>query len=162
LRWRRKRRRGRGDPDHRDGRARKVIPDGAVQTARAASRVSRASPACRERLARKDRAAKRVRRAKRGRKGPRVRAARQAPPGQLPSIDQVLPWLHLIFEAWEDYKKTREREAVEREALEEAFRTAEHFDDDGYKKKKKDKHKDKKKNKHKDKHREDEDDRRED
>jgi len=30
--------------------------------------------------------------------------------GQLPSIDQVMPWLHLIFEAWDDYKRTRKLE----------------------------------------------------
>jgi hypothetical protein len=68
----------------------------------------------------------------------------------LPSIEQVMPWLHLIFDAWEDYKKAREREAAEREALEVAFRTSEEFDDDGHKKKKK-KHKHKHKDKHKDK-----------
>jgi hypothetical protein len=31
----------------------------------------------------------------------------------LPSIDQVMPWLHLLFDAWEDYKHQREREAIE-------------------------------------------------
>jgi hypothetical protein len=32
------------------------------------------------------------------------------PPGQLPSIEQVMPWLHLVFDAYEDYKRLRERE----------------------------------------------------
>jgi hypothetical protein len=35
------------------------------------------------------------------------------PPGALPSIEQVMPWLHLLFDAWEDYKRQREREATE-------------------------------------------------
>jgi hypothetical protein len=35
------------------------------------------------------------------------------PPGPLPSIGQVMPWLHLLFDAWEDYKRLREREATE-------------------------------------------------
>jgi len=60
-----------------------------------------------------------------------------------------MPWLHLIFDAWEDYRKTREREAAEREALEEAFRTPEIFDDDGYETKKDKKNKKDKKHKHK-------------
>jgi len=96
-----------------------------------------------------------------GPQGPAGPQGEPGPPGQLPSIDQVLPWLHLIFDAWEDYKKTREQEAAERAALEEAFRTPEHFDDDGHEKKKKKhkKDKDKKKHKHKDKHRGEEDDR---
>ena len=37
----------------------------------------------------------------------------------MPSIDQVLPWLHLLFDAYDDYKRQRERdafEAAEREA----------------------------------------------
>lgn len=42
------------------------------------------------------------------------------PPGQLPSLDQVMPWLHLLFDAWEDYKRLRERETAERAALEAA------------------------------------------
>jgi hypothetical protein len=69
----------------------------------------------------------------------------------------VMPWLHLLFEAWEDYKRTRERAAAEREVWErEALEAAEpgersHDDDDGddddhhnKKKKKKHKHKHKK------------------
>jgi hypothetical protein len=44
----------------------------------------------------------------------------------LPSIEQVMPRLHLMFDAWEDYKRTREREAAEREAAErEALAAAE-------------------------------------
>ena len=88
-----------------------------------------------------------------GEKGPRGEAG---PPGQLPSIEQVMPWLHLLFDAYEDYKRQREREAIEaaeREASTQAA-LAEHDDmfdeeDDGEHRKKKDrKHKDKK---HKDK-----------
>jgi hypothetical protein len=86
--------------------------------------------------------------------GPHGGAGPPGPPGQLPSIEQVMPWLHLIFDAWEDYKKTREREAAEREALEVAFRMSEEFDDDGHKKKKK---KHKHKHKHKDKRKENDD-----
>lgn len=68
-----------------------------------------------------------------------------------------MPWLHLIFDAWEDYKQTREREAAERETLDaqerEAMRVFEAAatnddtgDDDGHgkKNKKKHKHKDRK------------------
>jgi hypothetical protein len=46
----------------------------------------------------------------RGEAGPR---GEPGPPGQLPSIEQVMPWLHLLFDAWEDYKRQREREATE-------------------------------------------------
>ncbi len=97
-----------------------------------------------------------------GPQGPAGPRGEPGPPGQLPSIEEVMPWLHLIFDAWEDYKKSKETEAAERAALEEAFRTSEHFDDDGYDKKKKKRKKDKKKHKHKDRHREDEHDREED
>ena len=31
----------------------------------------------------------------------------------MPSINQVMPWLHLVFDAWEDYKHTRKRSAKE-------------------------------------------------
>jgi hypothetical protein len=76
----------------------------------------------------------------------------------LPSIEQVMPWLHLIFDAWEDHRKMREREAAERDAQaaeHEALAAAaaafadEPFDEVGEeedrkgKKKKKHKHKDK-------------------
>jgi len=74
-----------------------------------------------------------------------------------------MPWLHLIFEAWEDYHKQREQEAAERAALEaqsleamRVFEDEEIGDDHGNdlgdedkdkKKKKKKKHKDKHKDK---------------
>ena len=80
-------------------------------------------------------------------------------PGQLPSIEQVMPWLHLIFDAYEDYKKMREHEAAERAAAEQAaleaavHEEASDDEDDGDHKKKKKKHKnkDKDKDKHRDK-----------
>ena len=86
----------------------------------------------------------------------------------MPSIEQVMPWLRLIFDAYEDYRKQREHEATERAALEaqgiEAMRVFEdqempddHGDDadefgDGKRKKdkKKKKHKDKKKHRDQD------------
>lgn len=34
----------------------------------------------------------------------------RGPPGpQLPSIEQVMPWLHLLFDAYEEYERKRER-----------------------------------------------------
>jgi hypothetical protein len=45
-----------------------------------------------------------------GEKGPR---GEPGPAGQLPSIEQVLPWLHQLFDAYEDHKRQREREALE-------------------------------------------------
>ena len=45
--------------------------------------------------------------------GPRGEAG---PPGALPSIEQVMPWLHLLFEAFEDYRQQKERAAGERAA----------------------------------------------
>jgi hypothetical protein len=86
-----------------------------------------------------------------GAAGPR---GEPGPPGQLPSIDQIMPWLHLVFDAWEDYRQAREREAMERAqeqaAVAEALRDAEPSDfeddpddeggEDGKKKKKKHKH----------------------
>jgi Collagen triple helix repeat (20 copies) len=88
-----------------------------------------------------------------GEKGPRGEAG---PPGQLPSIEQVMPWLNLLFDAYEDYKRQREREAIEaaeREASTQAALTEPNDDmfdeaDDEHRKKKDKKHKDKK---HKDK-----------
>ena len=81
------------------------------------------------------------------------------PPGQLPSIEQLMPWLHVIFDAWEDYRKNREQEAAERGAMEsrerEAMNVLEDSEADGdagfdfgdehgkHKKKKDKKHKDK-------------------
>jgi hypothetical protein len=89
-----------------------------------------------------------------GERGPR---GEPGPPGQLPSIEQVIPWLHLVFDAYEDYKRQREREtieAAEREASTQAALTehdddmfAEEGDDEHRKKKDKKRHKDKKKDK---------------
>ena len=73
----------------------------------------------------------------------------------MPSIEQVMPWLHLIFDAWEDHRRAREaaeREAAERAAAEQealaALQDAEagepDDDDDERREKKKKKHKDKK------------------
>ncbi len=97
-----------------------------------------------------------------GQAGPRGEAG---PSGQLPSIEQVMPWLHLIFDAWEEHRQARERdarEAAEHEAAEhqamaalnaidpEEFHDEEIDDEDRHGKKKKKKHKHK--HKHKDKH----------
>ena len=72
------------------------------------------------------------------------------------------PWLHLIFDVWEEYRKARERETAEQEAMQvferavlngedgDPFMFSDEEDDNGDRKKK-DK-KDKKKHKHKDKH----------
>jgi len=38
----------------------------------------------------------------------------------IPSIEQVLPWLEQLFDAWDERRRQREREAAEREALEAA------------------------------------------
>ncbi len=68
------------------------------------------------------------------------------------------PWLQLIFEAWEDHQKARERDAAEHEAMQvfersvlnemngDPFMFSDEEDDDNRKKKDK---KDKKKKKHK-------------
>jgi hypothetical protein len=72
----------------------------------------------------------------------------------LPSIEQIVPWLDLVFDAWEDHRRRRELDAVEREAAErEALAAVESVedapedpedDDDDHKKKKKHRRKDKK------------------
>jgi hypothetical protein len=63
----------------------------------------------------------------------------------LPSIDQVMPWLHLLFDAYEDYKRQREREALEAAEREASAHAAlaepeeevlEEDDDDEHRKKK--------------------------
>jgi hypothetical protein len=92
-----------------------------------------------------------------GEAGPR---GEPGPPGQLPSIEQVMPWLHLLFDAWEDYKRQREREVLEaaeheanvHEALaederDEASDDDEDEDDKEHRKKKKKRHKGKDKHK---------------
>ena len=64
-----------------------------------------------------------------------------------------MPWLHLLFDAYEDYKRLREHETAEREAIERAVLEAgEHGegsgddeDEERRKEKKKKRHKDKKK-----------------
>jgi hypothetical protein len=91
----------------------------------------------------------------------------QGPPGTLPPIEEVMPWLHQVFEAFEDYRRQREREAAEREELanqqrealkifENADLSGSDFEDDGnggfydeQHRKKKDKRKDEKKSKQK-------------
>ena len=59
---------------------------------------------------------------KRGEPGPQGRQGVQGekglrgdagPSGQLPSIEQVLPWLHQLFAAYDDYKRQREHDAIE-------------------------------------------------
>ena len=65
-----------------------------------------------------------------------------------------MPWLHLVFDAWEDYRRMRESESADREALAAAVRDGfsdpnddddENGDDDRKKeKKKKKRRKDKK------------------
>jgi hypothetical protein len=105
-----------------------------------------------------------------GEQGPPGKPGLQGPPGQLPSIEEVMPWLHQVFEAFEDYRRQRQQEATERDALaaqqleamkifENADLSGSDFEDDnngGFydheHRKKKDKRKDEKKIKHKRKH----------
>jgi hypothetical protein len=56
-----------------------------------------------------------------GAAGPRGEAGA---PGQLPSIEQVMPWLHLIFDAWEEHRQARERDARETALHEKAEQEA--------------------------------------
>ncbi len=69
-----------------------------------------------------------------------------------------MPWLHMIFDAWEDYKRTKEREAAEQAEHDAAERAAAEAialdvdagdfgddDDDDDRKKKKKRRKDKNK-----------------
>ena len=87
-------------------------------------------------------------------------------PGRLPSNDEMRPWLHMIFEVWEEYRKARERETAEQEAMQVFERAVLNGDDtdpftfsdenEDHGRRKKDK-KDKKRKKHKHKgHNEDE------
>jgi collagen triple helix repeat protein len=48
-----------------------------------------------------------------GKPGPQGAPGAEGPPGRMPSINEVMPWLHLLFEAWEDYKQDRKRFAKE-------------------------------------------------
>jgi Collagen triple helix repeat (20 copies) len=91
----------------------------------------------------------------RGEAGPR---GEPGPPGQLPSIEQVVPWLHLLFDAFEDYKRQRayesletaEREAITHAALaENGHDDAFEDDDDEDKKRRKKEKKKHRKDKHK-------------
>jgi hypothetical protein len=94
-----------------------------------------------------------------GEAGPR---GEQGPPGTLPTLEQIMPWLHMVFDAWEDHRQMRAREAQEREEalrLEQQQEVVERVaalieadtaatdepadDNDGEKKKKKRKHKNK-------------------
>jgi hypothetical protein len=94
---------------------------------------------------------------KRGEAGPR---GEPGPAGQLPSIEQFIPWLHSLFEAFEDYRRQRQyndHETVEREASTQAALIEHDFGDmfvdeeleDEERHKKKKKKKDKKKRKKK-------------
>jgi hypothetical protein len=72
----------------------------------------------------------------------------------LPSIEQVMPWLHLIFDAWEDHLRLRQNEAAEREAAEQAVLEAVQDDGVGGLDDEDDDRRDKKKKKHKGKRKE--------
>ena len=84
------------------------------------------------------------------------------PAGELPSIEQMIPWLHSLFEAWEDYRRERQfndHETTEREASTQAALIEHNFgdmfvddelEDDERRKKKKKKKDKKKKKKHRD------------
>jgi hypothetical protein len=94
-----------------------------------------------------------------GPQGPPGPRGEPGPPGQWPPIEQLKPWLNLIFEAWEEYRKLRERETAELEAM-QVFERAILDDAEGdpfmfsdeeegdHRKKKDKKHKKKKKRKH--------------
>jgi len=53
-----------------------------------------------------------------GKAGPQGPRGEPGPQGALPSIEQVMPWLHLIFDAYEDYKAQRELERIRQEEAE--------------------------------------------
>jgi len=79
----------------------------------------------------------------------------------LPSIEQVIAWLHLLFDAWEDYKRQREHAEAEAAVLEASAHAAmiepEHDDmlddDEDDDEDDKERRKKKKRRKDKDKHR---------
>jgi len=52
-----------------------------------------------------------------GPQGPQGPRGEPGPPGQLPSIEQVLPWLEQLFEVFQDHRRQREQEAADREVL---------------------------------------------
>ena len=96
----------------------------------------------------------------RGEAGPR---GEPGPAGQLPSIEQMIPWLHSLFEAFEDYRREQQfndHETAEREASTQAALIEHDFgdmfvgdeleDEEPRKKKKKKKKDKKKKKKHRD------------
>jgi hypothetical protein len=74
----------------------------------------------------------------------------------LPSIEQVMPWLHLIFDAWEEHRRAREATEQEASELEAATQEAltelnddsgEPYDDDDDRREKPDKKKKRRKDK---------------
>jgi hypothetical protein len=85
-----------------------------------------------------------------GKPGPQGKAGPAGPPGRLPTIDEMMPWMNLVFEAWQDYKHTRKLEEKEKRKaekwaergldLEEPPDADDHDGEDNGKKKKK-KHK---------------------
>jgi hypothetical protein len=52
-----------------------------------------------------------------GPQGPQGPRGEAGPSGPLPPIDEMMPWLHQVFEAFEDYRRQRDREAAERDEL---------------------------------------------
>ncbi len=124
-----------GGKASRDGLDRRVIRAGAAPTGRAASRGPQGKPGP---IGKAGPPGKPGPQGKLGEAGPRGAAGPQGPlgpqgpagpqgprvepgpPGQLPSIEQVLPWLDQLFDAWDERRRQREREAAERDALEAA------------------------------------------
>ncbi len=67
-----------------------------------------------------------------GKPGPQGPRGEPGAPGKMPAIEQVMPWLHLVFDAWEAYREGKQQEA---KLLAKAGKQAAHKD-----KKKKKKH----------------------